>query len=67
MSVAGNGAPALGATDDVSRPKHAELTVMDGLSSSKVTGIYIWFKEINFENETHSLQSNIMTRLEYSH
>lgn len=37
MSVAGNGAPTPGATEDVSRQKHAEPTVMDGLSSSKVT------------------------------
>ncbi|KAL6708271.1 hypothetical protein ACN47E_003195 [Coniothyrium glycines] len=40
MSVAGDGAPALGAAEDVSRPKLAEATVMDGLSSSKVTVEY---------------------------
>ncbi|KAF1844880.1 uncharacterized protein K460DRAFT_416243 [Cucurbitaria berberidis CBS 394.84] len=39
MSVAGNGAPTLGAAD-VSRQNHAEPTVMDGLSSSKVTVEY---------------------------
>ena len=38
MSVAGNGAPTLGA-EDVTRQNHAEPTVMDGLSSSKVTGM----------------------------
>ena len=38
MSVAGDGAPALGATDDDSRQKQAPSMVMDGLSSSKVTG-----------------------------
>jgi hypothetical protein len=38
MSVVGNGAPASGATDDVPRDKQAAPTVMDGLSSSKVTG-----------------------------
>ncbi|KAF2855150.1 TMEM1 family protein-like protein [Plenodomus tracheiphilus IPT5] len=40
MSAAGNGAPALGAAEDVSRHNHAEPTVMDGLSSSKVTVEY---------------------------
>lgn len=40
MSVAGNGAPSLGATDDVSKHAPAEPTVMDGLSSSKVTVEY---------------------------
>jgi hypothetical protein len=38
MSVAGDGAPVLGATDDVPLPKQAASRVMDGLSSSKVTG-----------------------------
>jgi hypothetical protein len=38
MSVAGDGAPTLGATDDVPEPKQAASKVMDGLSSSKVTG-----------------------------
>jgi hypothetical protein len=38
MSVAGNGAPASGATENVAREKQAAPTVMDGLSSSKVTG-----------------------------
>jgi hypothetical protein len=38
MSVAGNGAPASGATEDVPREKQAAPRVMDGLSSSKVTG-----------------------------
>jgi hypothetical protein len=38
MSVAGNGAPASGATDDVPREKRAAPRVMDRLSSSKVTG-----------------------------
>jgi hypothetical protein len=40
MSVAGNGAPALGATEDGSRQTQVEPTVMDGLSSSKVTGMH---------------------------
>ncbi|KAH7073485.1 TMEM1 family protein-like protein [Paraphoma chrysanthemicola] len=40
MSVAGDGAPALGATDDDSRQKQSASTVMDGLSSSKVTVEY---------------------------
>ncbi|KAH7372031.1 trafficking protein particle complex subunit 10 [Pyrenochaeta sp. MPI-SDFR-AT-0127] len=40
MSVAGNGAPALGATEDDSRQTQPELAVMDGLSSSKVTVEY---------------------------
>ncbi|KAF2024585.1 hypothetical protein EK21DRAFT_104558 [Setomelanomma holmii] len=40
MSVVGDGAPALGATDDDSRQKQAAPTVMDGLSSSKVTVEY---------------------------
>ncbi|KAF1944922.1 hypothetical protein EJ02DRAFT_432016 [Clathrospora elynae] len=40
MSVAGNGAPALGAAEDGSRQTQAEPTVMDGLSSSKVTVEY---------------------------
>jgi hypothetical protein len=40
MGVAGNGAPALGATEDGSRQAQAEPTVMDGLSSSKVTGMH---------------------------
>jgi hypothetical protein len=39
MSVAGDGAPALGAREDGSRQTQAEPTVMDGLSSSKVTGM----------------------------
>lgn len=39
MTVAGNGAPALGASEDASRQKQVEPAVMDGLSSSKVTGI----------------------------
>jgi hypothetical protein len=38
MTVAGNGAPVLGATEDVPGQKQAASTVMDGLSSSKVTG-----------------------------
>lgn len=40
MSAAGNGAPVLGAAEDVSRHNYAEPTVMDGLSSSKVTVEY---------------------------
>ncbi|KAF1829879.1 hypothetical protein BDW02DRAFT_508914 [Decorospora gaudefroyi] len=40
MSVAGNGAPALGAAENGSRQAQAEPTVMDGLSSSKVTVEY---------------------------
>ncbi|KAH3915205.1 hypothetical protein HBI56_014220 [Parastagonospora nodorum] len=40
MSVAGNGAPASGATENVAREKQAAPTVMDGLSSSKVTVEY---------------------------
>ncbi|OAL01667.1 hypothetical protein IQ06DRAFT_375944 [Phaeosphaeriaceae sp. SRC1lsM3a] len=40
MSVAGNGAPASGATDDVPRDKQTAPSVMDGLSSSKVTVEY---------------------------
>ena len=39
MTVAGNGAPALGATEDVPKHTEAEPTVMDGISSSKVTGM----------------------------
>jgi hypothetical protein len=38
MSLAGNGAPASGATEDVLEEKQAAPRVMDGLSSSKVTG-----------------------------
>ncbi|XP_014553540.1 hypothetical protein COCVIDRAFT_107443 [Bipolaris victoriae FI3] len=40
MSVAANGTPALGATEDASRQTPVEPTVMDGLSSSKVTVEY---------------------------
>jgi hypothetical protein len=39
MSVTGNGAPVQGAAEDGSRQTQAEPTVMDGLSSSKVTGM----------------------------
>ena len=39
MSVTEDAAPALGAPDDAHRPKQHESTVMDGLSSSKVTGM----------------------------
>lgn len=38
MSVAGNGAPVLGAAEDVPRQSQAGQAMMDGLSSSKVTG-----------------------------
>lgn len=38
MSVAGDGAPALGATEDDPQQRQAVAKVMDGLSSSKVTG-----------------------------
>ncbi|KAF7572199.1 hypothetical protein PtrM4_096990 [Pyrenophora tritici-repentis] len=40
MSLAGDGAPALGAAEHGSRQTAAEPTVMDGLSSSKVTVEY---------------------------
>ncbi|KAL5116662.1 hypothetical protein ACEQ8H_005411 [Pleosporales sp. CAS-2024a] len=40
MSVAGNGAPASGATEDVARDTQVVPMVMDGLSSSKVTVEY---------------------------
>ncbi|EMD59427.1 hypothetical protein COCSADRAFT_41278 [Bipolaris sorokiniana ND90Pr] len=40
MSVAGNDTPALGAAEDASRQTPVEPTVMDGLSSSKVTVEY---------------------------
>ncbi|KAH7117939.1 TMEM1 family protein-like protein [Dendryphion nanum] len=40
MSVAGNGAPSLGAAEDAPRQQPIEASVMDGLSSSKVTVEY---------------------------
>lgn len=40
MSVAGNGAPGLDAAEDASRQKQSEASVMDGSSSSKVTGAH---------------------------
>ncbi|KAJ4362107.1 hypothetical protein N0V95_001564 [Ascochyta clinopodiicola] len=40
MSVVENAAPALGAPEDAPKPKQHEPTVMDGLSSSKVTVEY---------------------------
>ena len=39
MSVVEDAAPALGAPVDAPRPKQYEPTEMDGLSSSKVTGM----------------------------
>lgn len=39
MSVVEDAAPALGAPEDAPRLKQHESTVMDGLSSSKVTGM----------------------------
>ena len=40
MSVAEDVAPALGGSeDDATRPQQREPAVMDGLSSSKVTGM----------------------------
>jgi len=42
MSLAGDGAPALGVAEHGSRQTAAEPTVMDGLSSSKVTGMDVW-------------------------
>jgi hypothetical protein len=39
MSVAEDAAPALGAQEDAPRPKQYDPTVMDELSSSKVTGM----------------------------
>ncbi|KAF2128920.1 hypothetical protein P153DRAFT_317387 [Dothidotthia symphoricarpi CBS 119687] len=40
MTVAGNGAPALGDAEDAFMPRPANSMVMDGLSSSKVTVEY---------------------------
>jgi hypothetical protein len=39
MSTLGNGAPAVGATDIASMQRQSDTTMMDGLSSSKVTGM----------------------------
>jgi hypothetical protein len=39
MTVAGNGAPGLDAEENVSMQKQFDPSVMDGLSSSKVTGM----------------------------
>jgi hypothetical protein len=39
MSVAEDVAPALGGSEDATRPQQREPAVMDGLSSSKVTGM----------------------------
>lgn len=39
MSTLGDGAPAVGASDIVSMQKQSDNTIMDGLSSSKVTGM----------------------------
>jgi hypothetical protein len=39
MSVAGNGATGSGAAEDVHSDKQFEPPVMDGSSSSKVTGV----------------------------
>jgi hypothetical protein len=41
MIVAGNGASGLGAEENVSRQKQFDPSVMDGLSSSKVTGMIL--------------------------
>jgi hypothetical protein len=43
MTVAGDGAPGLGAEENVSRLKQSDPSVMDGSSSSKVTGIVLPF------------------------
>lgn len=39
MSTLGNGAPAVGAADIASLQRQPDTTMMDGLSSSKVTGM----------------------------
>ena len=39
MSTPGDGAPAVGASDIAPMQKQFEYTMMDGLSSSKVTGM----------------------------
>jgi hypothetical protein len=39
MNEAGNGAPAHGATEIAYKQEQSEYAMMDGLSSSKVTGI----------------------------
>jgi hypothetical protein len=41
MSGAGNGAPVLGGAEIASGQKQSEHAMMDGLSSSKVTGIRV--------------------------
>jgi len=65
MSATGNGAPALGATEDVSRHNYAEPTVMDGLSSSKVTGIDLLRFELASKTWAEISQLNTMIRLGY--
>lgn len=66
MSVAGNGAPASGATDDVPRDKQTAPSVMDGLSSSKVTGKLAIHGDDN-RIKSYKLQSSTMTRQECFH
>jgi len=46
MNGSRNGAPVLGATEDVSRQKQSEIAMMDGMSSSKVTGILCPYNDI---------------------
>jgi hypothetical protein len=46
MNILGNGAPVVGAAEVASRQKQSEPAMMDGLSSSKVTGTpaECWFR-----------------------
>lgn len=64
MTVVGNGTPVLGATEDVSRPTQAEPTVMDGLSSSKVTGMDPCRLHTALACDAYQTQSNTTTLLE---
>lgn len=64
MSVAGDGAPALGVAEDASRPRPADSMVMDGLSSSKVTGIDSRARGVSTKYEAHTSQSSTMTHQE---
>jgi hypothetical protein len=61
MSVAGNGAPASGATEDVVSEKQSASTVMDGLSSSKVTGTCF---HVTTQHASYQFQSSTMIHLE---
>jgi hypothetical protein len=54
MTVAGDGAPGLGAEENVSGHKQSDPSVMDGSSSSKVTGIVLPFDMLVLANTAGS-------------